>query len=292
MAIEKLGGKRVLVTGGFGYVGSQVLAALEAAGIEHLSIDKKHKKTAKALTVDLCGKESVAAITKFKPDFLVHCGTYSAQAYKTSFFESFKEDFASACNILEALSKLPGCRLVCFSSTYVYSGLAGKVTESTPLKPAHNFGVAKSFFEQFFIRNPPNTVFFRLSSVFGPGNALNPNAILGMAQECISTSKLTVWGSGKRMMQYVYMTDVVNKVLASYSIPPGIYNLGSDEYVSVAEAAKKIADFFKVKVALLKDKPEGETLPFMDCSLLKQATGLGFTPFKKALPEYLSSIHN
>lgn len=288
-----LKGKRAVITGGFGYIGSQLVAALDKAGVEYLSIDKRRSTTKNALSLDLSGPKAAAAIVAFGPDLLIHCGTYSASAYKSSLLGSFSEDFASACNVLDALSKLPSCRLVCFSSSYVYSGLQqGKVSEEASLKPSHNFGVAKSFFEQLFIRNHTDTVFFRLSSVFGQGNALNPNAILGMAQECLSTKQLTVWGSGKRMMQYVYMQDVVRQVLNSVSIKPGIYNLGGDEYVSVADAARLIADFFKVKVVFLKDKPEGETLPFMECSKLKAATKMQFTPLRKALAGYLSSVKN
>ena len=71
---------------------------------------------------------------------------------------------------------------------------------------------------------------------------------------------------------------------------PGIYNLGGEEYVSVADTAKLISDFFSSKVVFLKDKKEGQTLPFMDTSKLKNASANHITPFKKALNEYLKLI--
>ena len=69
--------------------------------------------------------------------------------------------------------------LIYFSSSYVYSGLSLKetVNEETILNPKHNFGFAKFFFENMIKRITSNYIVFRLSSVFGEGNYLHPNAI-------------------------------------------------------------------------------------------------------------------
>ena len=54
------------------------------------------------------------------------------------------------------------------------------------------------FFEQMLLREYSNSLIFRLSSVFGEGNYLHPNAIEVMAKEAITNKTLTVWGHGKR----------------------------------------------------------------------------------------------
>lgn len=289
----KKSGKRVIVTGGFGYIGSELVKQLEKHSIDCLSVDKKNPPGRRSIRIDLCDKEAAAsAIKKFRPDIFVHCGTNSALAYRDHFLESFRDDAAALANILEALSQFPACRLICFSSSYVYSGLDIKkpVNEAAILNPSHNFGVAKSFFEQLVLRVHPGTVVFRLSSVFGPGNALNPNAVFGMAKECLKTGQLTVWGTGSRKMQYVYMSDVLAGICEAFALEPGIYNLGGREYIPVAESAKMIAEFFGAKVTFLKDKKEGETLPFMDCSKLRRAPANSITLFSDSLNEYLGLI--
>ena len=64
-----------------------------------------------------------------------------------------------------------------------------------------------------------------------------------------------------------------------------------DEYISVANVAKTIASFFGGKVVFIKDKPEGETLPFIINNKLKTASNKNlFTPFSTALTEYFNSI--
>ena len=126
----------------------------------------------------------VTLIRVYKPDTLVHCGTNSALAYRDNLLQAFREDAEGTANILEALTGYRDCRLIYFSSSYCYSGLPRNeaVSETTPLRPVHNFGLSKAFFEQLMLRNHPNTIVFRLSSVFGPGNALHPNAVYDMAK--------------------------------------------------------------------------------------------------------------
>jgi nucleoside-diphosphate-sugar epimerase len=287
-------GIKVLVTGGFGYIGSELVKQLEKAGIDYVSVDKKNTSATKNdIFLDLCDREkTIEVIGKFTPDVIVHCGTYSALAYRDHFIDSFREDAAVTANILESLSKLPDCRLIYFSSSYYYSGYSTKemVSESVLLQPVHNFGVVKSFFEQLVLRSHPGTVIFRLSSVFGPGNAINPNAIFNMAKECLETGRLTVWGTGSRKMQYVYINDVNNYILEAFTIQPGIYNLGGNEYISVAESAKMIADFFGANLVFLKDKKEGEMLPFLDTAKLKRSSIDHITPFQDSLEEYLKLL--
>ena len=289
----KKSGKRVLVTGGFGYIGSELVRQLARHEIDHLSVDMKNPEGKNTLSLDLCNKiKTAGVIEKFKPDVFVHCGTHSALAYRDRFLASFNEDAAALTNILEALAKLPSCRLIYFSSSYVYSGLAPSepIVESTPLQPSHNFGVAKSFFEQLALRGHPSTVVFRLSSVFGPGNALNPNAVFNMAKECLESGSLTVWGAGSRKMQYVSMQDVLTYICEAFTLQPGVNNLGGSEYPSVAESAGAIAEFFRAKVVFLDGKKEGETLPFMDTAKLKQSVANHFTPFSDSLNEYLELL--
>lgn len=289
-----LSGKRVLITGALGYIGSEIFQMVKEHSQECLAIDKLVDDSGAVLSLDLKDmSQTFKMVNDFKPDVIIHCATHSALAYRDHFLSSFEEDFSATINILNALASRPDCRLVYLSSSYVYSGLPAHqhYDEDSLLAPKHNFGIAKSFFEQFILRIHPNTVIFRLCSVFGPGPALHPNVILAFAKECLKNKSLTVWGKGERKLQYIYMKDAINAILESLDLAAGIYNLGGDDYISVKDTARGIAKFFNVEVSFLENKPEGETLPFLSNQKIKDSLKNDFfAPFPIALEEYLQSI--
>ena len=286
--------QKILITGNLGYIGLGLLEEAKKQNLDFFGIDKEPQTGSTVASFNLVDdQKTLATIKDFKPDILIHAGTHSALIYKDNLYDPFLEDFESLNNIIKTLADFPECRLIYYSSSYVYSGLPldSSANEESALKPYHNFGVAKSFFEQFILRNHKNSVVFRLCSVFGSGEAKHPNTILQFVKECLEKGQINIWGEGLRRLQYVYHKDVVNYTFQSFDLDPGIYNLGGDEYVTVAEAGRLIADFCKVKVEFLKDKTEGETLPFLENNKIKVATGKNlFTPFEIALAEYLKTI--
>ncbi|MCX6237752.1 MAG: NAD(P)-dependent oxidoreductase [Bacteroidia bacterium] len=284
----------ILVIGASGYIGNQVVNRCQRQNIQYSAIDKVNAKENKDIVkLNLCNrKRTKDFISHLSPTVIVHCGTNSALAYKNNFNEAFREDAIAISNLLEAISGLPECRLIYFSSSYVYSGLSpiGAFEESIALQPTHNFGIAKIFFEQLVLRCHTNSVIYRLSSVYGPGNAIHPNAIFSMAKECLENGKLTVWGAGSRRMQYVHIDDVLDCVIGGFIIDSGIYNLGGNEYITVSEAANLIADFYSSEVVYLHNKKEGDTLPFMSTMKLVKTLNHKFRPSDDSITKYLQTL--
>ncbi|MBI3337230.1 MAG: NAD(P)-dependent oxidoreductase [Candidatus Staskawiczbacteria bacterium] len=292
--MDHLSTKRILITGGLGYIGSEIFKMVKQYSEECLSIDKLADVSGNVQSLNLKDAAKTSKlIIDFKPDVIIHCATHSALAYRDHLSNSFQEDFSATVNMLNALAGMRDCRLIYLSSSYVYSGLAAHqyYDEDSLLAPKHNFGIAKSFFEQFILKIHPNTVIFRLCSVFGPGQAMHPNVILAFAEECLKNHSLTVWGKGERKLQYIYIKDAVNIILRSFDLVTGIYNLGGDDYISTRDTAEDIAKFFKVKVNFLENKPEGETLPFLSNQKVKNNLKNDlFTSFSITLNEYLMSL--
>ena len=114
------------------------------------------------------------------------------------------------------------------------------------------------------LRSYPCSIIFRLSSVFGKGKYLHPNAIEVMAQEAMNDKLLTIWGKGSRKMQYIFLEDVIKHILKVIEMQSGIYNLGGHSYDTIMATANHIAEYFGAKTKILPDKKEGETLPPMD----------------------------
>jgi len=284
----------ILLTGSAGYLGTELANQFRTVGIDFVGVDKRTGHGSQERLLNLADRESMDALFRdVSPGAVIHSGTHSAFAYRDDFKGAFREDFEAVFNLLGNLERNPDVRLIFFSSTYVYSGLDPKspVDEDTVPNPAHNFGVAKLFFEQFISRNHQNSVVFRLSSVFGHGAQRHPNALAHMAAECQKDGRLAVWGEGNRRMQYIFLEEAIASIMEALTLPPGLYNLGGFDYTSVSEAATQIASFYGAEVAYLADKPEGDTLPFMNTQKLRVATSEpNVYPFSEALETYLRSI--
>ena len=294
--LKKLVGKKIIIAGSNGYIGTEIANQLDLNKIRYIGIDKTCTNKVNDLNFNLTDtKKVIDAISAEKPDYLFHIGTHSALAYKNNLLDTFYEDNTALHNIVQALRKSNNAQLIYFSSSYVYSGLDcnKKVNEKTILTPKHNFGFAKLFFEQLILRLYPSSIIFRLSSVFGKGKYLHPNAIEVMAQEAMNDKILTIWGKGTRKMQYIFIEDVVKFMLKAPDLQSGIYNLSSHSYDTVMATANYIAEYFGVNIKTLPDKKEGETLPLMDNKKLIDALDQDyFSDHRAALNKYLDDISN
>jgi len=285
--------KNIIISGANGYIGSELANQFIVNKIKYIGIDRKESRNFHHEMLNLYNSKSVDLIKSVNCDFFIHAGTHSALAYQNNFLESFYEDMSSLRNIFFSLSSNPECRLIYFSSSYVYSGIPRekRVSEDAILNPDHNFGLAKSFFEQMILRIHPNSVIFRLSSVFGGGNSSHPNAIINMAKEIKENDYLTVWGNGDRQMQYTFIEDVIRFILQSPILNAGIYNLGADDYYSVYDTASQIAKYFNGKIKKLPEKKEGVTLPFMKNDKLVADSNISFSENQQLnLNKYLNQL--
>ena len=292
--LTNLVGKKIMIAGSSGYIGTELVHQLELNNFPYTGIDKKPSSNNNCLNFNLSDKEQVIDIISMeKPDYFFHLATHSALAYKNDFLNVFHEDTSALHNILSGLKKSNNTRLVYFSTSYVYSCLDStkNVDEETTLAPIHNFGLAKSFFEQMILRVYSNSVIFRLSSVFGKGKYQHPNAIEVMAQEAMNDKLLTIWGKGLRKMQYIFLQEVVKYMIKAPELQSGIYNLGGKNYDTVLATANHIAEHFGVKTKILLEKKEGETLPPMNNNKIIEALEQDyFSDHNVALNQYLNDI--
>ena len=111
--------------------------------------------------------------------------------------------------------------------------------------------------------NHPNSVIFRLSNVFGGSNQKNRTILSDWKESALTSSEIVIWGEGRRKMQYVHIADVLNCINISSKIKPGIYNLGSDDYIRISDVVQIMSDEYNVKVKYLSNKKERVSLPMI-----------------------------
>lgn len=284
-------GKKILITGSSGYIGRQISEKLSLLGCIVKGVDKlPDNLLINEYGFNLIDDEKTKILLKdFKPDYIFHTGTNSALHYQKDFISAYDEDFKSIKNIISNIDK-EKTKIIFYSSSYVYSGIREKVEEAALTNPNHNFGVGKRFFEQILLRSVPNPIIFRLSSVFGAGTPRSPNAIKQIKDEVDNTGAINIWGDGARRMQYIAIEDVLGASLIGPKLFNGVYNLGSDDYISMKELAEIIKAVTSCNIEFDLSRTPGETLPFMVNKKIANEANLSFSSVKQFLESYISNI--
>lgn len=149
---------RVLVTGGAGFVGSNIVELLVAEGCEvfvldNLSLGYREAvvEGAELIVGDVGDSERVSSILREKSiDSVVHMAADAAITKSmTDPGVFFRENFSKGIELLEAMAKCGVTRLV-FSSTAATYGepLQVPIDEEHPTRPINPYGLSKLMFEQ------------------------------------------------------------------------------------------------------------------------------------------------
>jgi UDP-glucose 4-epimerase len=147
---------KILITGGAGYIGSHVVAALGEKGVDILVYDNLstgHKDSllyGKLVIGDLNDKPLLGkTIQAFKPDAVLHFAA-SIQVGESvrEPLKYYRNNSGNAVNLLEAMTE-HGVRNFIFSSTAAVYGnpVSAPITEDDAVSPINPYGHSKSFIE-------------------------------------------------------------------------------------------------------------------------------------------------
>ncbi len=160
--------KRVIVTGGAGYIGSHVCVELLASGHDILAIDDFSNSSPKALTrvAEIAGRDAEflkadladasdakavrEAIASFRPDGAIHLAGLKAVGESVSDpARYYSVNLGSALVLIRAL-EAAGARAIVFSSSAtVYGDLnASPISEAGAIGPTNPYGKSKYFIEE------------------------------------------------------------------------------------------------------------------------------------------------
>jgi GlcNAc-P-P-Und epimerase len=166
---------RVLVTGGSGFIGTNVCEHLLAAGIPCASLDivapRNPAHAAIWQRVDLCDAAGLAdAVRRFAPDALLHLGA------RTDLDGATVADYAANTrgveNLIDAASAVPGLRRVVFASSRLVCRIGYTPTSDTDWCPSTAYGQSKVEGEQIVrsraAQAPWSWIQVRPTSIWGP----------------------------------------------------------------------------------------------------------------------------
>ena len=253
--------KKVVVTGGAGFISSHLNDALVDRGYDVTAVDVidedrceniRHlfeKDNFHYVKMDITDIESFSRLTN-DSDFIYHLAANSdIQNGGQDPSIDYKNTFLTTRSVCEAMRN-NGIGNMFFSSTSaVYGDMKGKLNESTGgLRPISYYGAFKlsseAMISAYSYMNDFNALVFRFPNVVGP--RLTHGVIFDFIKKLKDDPKrLQILGNGKQNKQYVYVLDLVKGIIDfSDRIETGydVYNISTESFTDVDTIADLVCE--------------------------------------------------
>jgi len=279
--------KNVLITGGTGLIGRQIVAILCDAGakVRIASLDKINiNDKAEHILGDLASFEFCQDITK-DMDFVFHVAGIkgSVEVTKAKPASFFVPLLMMNTNVLEACRINQVQKVVYTSSIGAYtSAEVFKETENLEGPPMDMFpGWAKRMAElqvqAYQIQyGMDNFSIVRPCNVYGPGDNFDPHSAMVipslMHRIYHKEDPVVVWGDGSAIRDFAYSRDVAEGVILAlyYGTNSHFVNLGSGKGYSIKELVETLNSFIDFNYQFDTTKPSGFPKRVMDISLARK----------------------
>ena len=278
--------KKIIVTGGLGFIGSNLIELLLKKNFNVINIDKgtyssnlyntkdfKNSKKYKYVKLDISNKKILKIFTKYKPSgiFNLAAETHVDRSIDNpgNFIQS---NIVGVYNLLECFknfSKKNNSKLIHISTDEVYGDiLKGRSDEKYPYQPSSPYAASKAASDHLvssYIRtyNLPAMV-TNCSNNYGPKQhpeKLIPKLIFNI----MNNRPLPIYGKGKNSREWIYVKDHCEALLKVFQKGKlgEFYNIGSNKNLNnlqvtreLIKNSKKIITLGKrVKINFVKDRP-------------------------------------
>jgi GDP-L-fucose synthase len=293
--------KRVLVTGGTGFLGSYVIAQLKKRGCTEIFAPG-------SADYDLVGLEACKRIYMHSdPDIVIHLAAQvgGIAANRRSPGQFFYDNLMMGVQMMEqarlrGVAKFVAVGTVCaypkftpvpFKETDLWSGYPEETNAAYGLAKKMLLVQAQAYREQYGF----NAIFLLPANLYGPGDNFDPESshvIPALIKKFIEAGErpagaepvVKVWGTGQATREFLYVEDAARGiVLASerYDKPEPV-NLGTGVEISIGHLAELIAreTGFRGKIVWDAAMPDGQPRRALDVSRAEKAFGFrAETPF-------------
>ena len=264
--------KKILVTGGAGYIGSMLCTELlnlghkvtaidllkyEKSALDHLYINKNFN----FINDDARKKNIIKENIKNHEYIIPLAGLVGAPLCEKNKKDAISTNYSAIKLILNYLSKKNKLIYLTTNSGYGIGEKNKYCDENSPLKPISLYGKTKCDAE-IEVRKFKNTVSFRLATVFGASYRMRSDLLVNnFVQRAINKKHIDIF-EPKFRRNFIHVKDVVNGIIFTIKnfnkLKSNVYNLGlSNANITKIDLAKKIKkQYNKVKITVIKNKSD------------------------------------
>ena len=255
--------KKILVTGGAGFIGSHLTDRLVEEGHKVIITDDLSKGRIENINakadfekVDVTSKKFLDLMKKIKPDAVFHLAAQSGigQSLKDP-QKDIAVNFLATQTLLEQAKVLRLKKIVFASSAAVYAESKKLPLDEENIKePISLYGVSKLLSEYLLqnyhkIHGLPYTS-LRFANVYGPrqDSSGEGGVVAIFTDKILKNDQVTIFGNGTQTRDFIYVSDVVDACLLSLSNKvTGEFNIGTAQETSILNLYEKLLDLSGAK---------------------------------------------
>jgi len=280
----ELRAKRILVTGGAGFLGSHLIGRLKERECKNIFIPTIDK-------FDLREKADIIRMyEEARPEVVIHLaakvgGIGSNLKYPGEFFY---DNLIMGVQLMEYARKYNVDKFVTIGTICAYPKFTKvpfkevDLWNGYPEETNAPYGLAKKMLlvqsQAYRMQYGFNSIFLLPVNMYGPGDNFNPESshvIPAIIRKCFEAKdsgqdEIVLWGSGKPTREFLYVEDCAEAIcLATEKLDKSDpVNIGTGSEISISNLAKLIARLtgFKGKIIWDKAKPDGQPRRRLDTS--------------------------
>lgn len=266
--------KRILMTGGAGFIGSHLTKKLLELNyyvlvIDNLSTGKKDylplfSGNLEFVKADITDKVLLANILeKFNPEIVIHLAAIHFIPYCNEHPVKVSEvNIMGTRNLLKCCRKVKPDIFLFASSAAVYPIRDGANSEDSPVGPINIYSLTKVVGEDitklFHLETGIRTIVVRLFNVYGPTET-NPHVIPEIVTQLRSGGREIELGNLSPKRDYIHVLDVVSAIIAlleQFNNGFDIFNIGCEREYSVSEIIEECTQIIgeEIKIRQTKDR--------------------------------------
>lgn len=289
---------KVLVTGGAGFLGPHIVAALEETGHDVVVFDlRQPTRQSASMQGDLANLDDVLHATK-GVDAICHLGGVG------DVYLAFDQPYTAAmgnvvgtANVMEAALR-NGVKKVVYASTWEVYGEPQyqPIDEGHPCRPDHPYNITKLAGEQIALsydrlKSVP-AIALRLGTAYGRG--MRPNSVFSIfIRRARQGESITIKGSGSQSRQFTHTRDIAQAFLLTLesSLHGEVFNIVSPEEILIRQLAEMVVERFPTRIVF--EEARAGDVPSARISAEKAQRVLGWkavVPFHQGLGDLMDSF--
>ena len=283
--------KTVLVTGGGGFLGQQVLAKLDAAGCKKVIAPRKRE-------YDLRERSQIVRLLKrAEPDLIIHLAAVvgGIGANRLHPGEFFYDNAIMGIELIEYARRLNVRKFVCLGTICSYPKFAPlpfreeDLWNGYPEETNAPYGLAKKMLlvqaQAYRQEYGFNCIYLLPVNLYGPKDNFDPqtsHVIPGLIRKLLEARArgehtVTCWGTGSASREFLYVEDAAEAILLAaerYNKPDPV-NIGSGHEITVRELAALLCKLTGFEGELIWDatQPDGQPRRRLDVTRAEREFG-------------------